>query len=79
MPDVEEKLRDRLDYEWRQLRMAQEWVHAFVPVGDYKSLDIERLEDDMDHRAWGYYRAGLIQAYGEALRGLEKERGEEDE
>jgi hypothetical protein len=76
MSDAVEKIEWELNYEWRQLREPGEWIPAFVDVGGYKSLDIERLEDDMDHRAWGYYRAGQIEAYGKALRELEKRDGE---
>jgi len=72
MSDVVEKIESALEHEWRQLRKPGEWIPAFVDVGGYESLDIERLEGDMDYRAWGYYRAGQIEAYGKALRELEK-------
>lgn len=76
MSDVTEALEDELVYEWNELRKPDEWVPAFVDVGGYKSLDIEVLREDMDARAWGYYRAGLIEAYGKALRQLEKQNDE---
>ena len=77
MAAVEDRLQEKLNEEWRQLRHPQEWIPAFTPLGGYETLDTERLKDDMDAQAWGYYRAGLIEAYGRALRELEKENGED--
>jgi len=37
------------------------------------------LGDDMGRSEWGYYRAGLIQGYGRALRELEKRDDGEEE
>lgn len=67
-----EKIEQELHYEWRQLRHYEAWVPAFIDCGGYKTLDIERLQDDMDSREWSYYRAGLIEGYGKAVHEFNK-------
>jgi len=57
------KLRHGLQQDlWRE----ECWIPPFVDVADYKALDHEGIDHDLDDKAWAMYFAGKMEAYDHA-------------
>lgn len=63
---------DRLNEERHTLQQDiwrnEGWIPPFVDVADYKAVDYEGIEHNLDDKAWAMYFAGKMEAYDHAVQ-----------